>query len=92
MKALLFLIILGSVIALVVWRTRKAQAEAARIRREALKRRKKKDAEAISQDTEMIWPVLIRPVSGKHPPVDDEAAEEPTMTTIEFEPVEKKSA
>lgn len=85
MKALLFLIVLGSVIALLVWRLRKAQAEEARARRKALEQRRKKNSEAISQDMEVIWPVIVRPVSGKRPPGDGEAVEEPTMTAIEFE-------
>lgn len=92
MKALLFLIVLGSVIALLVWRLRKSQAEEARLRRKALEQRKKKNSEAISQDMEVIWPVIVRPVSGKRPPGDEDAAAEPTMTAIEFEAPEPRTA
>lgn len=92
MKALLFLLILGSVVAVLVWRVRKSQAEAAHARRLERDRRKKKDSKALSQDTEIIWPVIIKPVSGKRPPGEKSAVEEPTMTSIDFEPSKSRTA
>ena len=91
MKALIFVVILGSIIAFLVWRLRKSQAEEALARRKALQRRKHKDKKALDQDLEVIWPVLIRPVSGQRPPGEQEA-EEPTMTAVEFEAPEPKVA
>jgi hypothetical protein len=86
MKVLIFLIVLGGAIAFLVWRDRKFQADAERTRREARNRRKRKDSAALGQDTEKIWPVIIRPVSGKQRTEDESAVEQPTMASIEFEP------
>jgi len=92
MKALIFLVVFAAIIAVLVWRMRKNEAEAARVRRDALKKRKKQDSEALNQDMEIIWPVIIKPVSGKSPPGDESQAHEPTMTAMEFEPAEPKTA
>jgi hypothetical protein len=92
MKAILFLAILGAVVALVAWKVRKEQAEAAVARRKALQQRKKKYNEALSQDDQVIWPVIVTPLGGKQATEAGEAAEEPTMTSIEFEPADAKSA
>lgn len=92
MKALIFLIVFGAVIALVVRKVRKDQAEAARERRKAVERRKRKDSEALSQDEEIMWPAIIKSVTGKGAPGDEAPSEEPTMTAIEFEPTEVKTA
>ena len=92
MKALVFLLALGSVIAVLVWRVRKSQAEAAHARSVEKKRRQRKDSRALSQDTEIIWPVIIKPVSGRRRPGSEAAVEEPTMTSIEFEPSPARTA
>lgn len=92
MKAIIFLIVFGAIAAAVFWRMRKADAEAARARRETLHKRKKKDSEALTQDTEMLWPVIIKPVSGKRPPGHEAPEHEPSMTAIDFEPAEPKVA
>ena len=92
MKAIIFLIVFGSIAALVFWRMRKADAEAARVRRQALHKRKKKDSGALAQDTEMLWPVIVKPVSGKRPPGHEAPHHEPSMTTIDFEPAEPRTA
>jgi hypothetical protein len=92
MKALIFLIVFAAVIALVVRKVRKDHAEAALKRRKAVERRKKKDSEALSQDTEIMWPVIIKPVTGKGAPGDGAPVEEPTMTSIEFEPTDVRTA
>lgn len=86
MKVLIFLIVLGGAIAFLVWRDRKFQADAERAKREARNRRKRRDSEALGQDTEKIWPVIIKPVSGKQRTEDESAVEQPTMASIEFEP------
>ena len=86
MKMLIFLLILGGAIAFLVWRVRKSQAEAEQARRAAVERRKREDSAALRQDTEKVWPVIIRPVSGKDRTEDEEVVEQPMMTSIEFEP------
>ena len=92
MKAIIFLIVFGSIAAAVFWKMRKADAEAARVRREALHERKKKHSEALTQDTEMLWPVIIKPVSGKRPPGHEEPGHEPSMTAMDFEPAKPRTA
>jgi len=92
MKALIFLIILAAAFGFFFWRMRKAQEAADLERRKALQQRKKKDSEALNQDTEIIWPVIIKPVTGKRPPEDEAEAHEPTMTSIDFEPAEPRAA
>jgi len=92
MKALIFLVVFAAIVGVLVWRMRKAEAEAARVKREAIKKRKKKESEALNQDMEIIWPVIIKPVTGKGPPGHESPAHEPTMTAMEFEPAEPKTA
>ena len=41
---------------------------------------------------DMIWPVVVKPVTGKRPPSEEEVVEEPTMTSIEFEPADQTAA
>ena len=86
MKMLVFLIFFALVISVLIWRMRKAQAEAELAQRKALDHRKKQDKEALTPEIDMVWPVIIRPVSGKHPPGEEAAVEEPSMTAIEFSP------
>jgi hypothetical protein len=92
MKALIFLVIVAAAVSVVVWRTRKAQAEEARARRQAIERRKKQQQENLAQDMDMVWPVVIRPVKGDEAAAAEEQAEEPSMTTIEYEPPEKAAS
>jgi hypothetical protein len=86
MKALIVLIILALVFAAVLWKMRKADAEAALAKRKSLERRKKQKQEALTQDMEMVWPVIIKPATGKDSSTKDTADEELAMTAIEFEP------
>ncbi|MGD2129290.1 MAG: hypothetical protein PVG42_02420 [Lysobacterales bacterium] len=92
MKAIAFLLVFGLIVAAVFWKMRKAEAEAARARREALHKRKKKHSEALAQDTEMIWPVIVKTVSGKSPPGQESQEHEPSMTAIDFESAGPKTA
>ena len=66
--------------------------EAALQRRKAVERRKKKDSEALSQDTEIMWPVIIKPVTGKGTPEEGAHSADLAMTEIEFEPTDVKTA
>lgn len=91
MKALIILIILALVVSVVVWRSRKAQAEAEVARRAAVKRQKKQLEKNVKQE-DMVWPVMIRPVSGKQAAEADLATEELSMTAIAFEPLEQSAA
>jgi carbamoylphosphate synthase large subunit len=52
-------------------------------------RMKKQKQEALAQDAEVIWPVMIRPVTGKGS--EAEAVAEPSMTAVEFEPSQRAS-
>ena len=85
MKALIFLVVLALAIAALVWHLRKSQAEEALARRDSLERRKKQDKEKITPEMDMIWPVVVRPVTGKRPPGEEPEAHEPSMTSIDFE-------
>ena len=88
MKALIFLIVIASVIAAIMWYLRKTQAEEIRSRHEAVERRKKNDKVALTPTEDVTWPVIIKPVKGDSPE-EDTAVEEPSMTAIEFEPAEQ---
>jgi hypothetical protein len=57
-----------------------------------VEQRKKKDSMALSQDDQVVWPVIVKPLGNKQGAADAEAVEEPTMTSIEFEPTEAKTA
>ena len=92
MKALIFLVIVAAAVSIRIWRTRKALTEDARARRQALERRKKHHQENLAQDTDMIWPVVVRPVKGDEASGAGGQAEEPSMTTIEYEPPEKAAS
>jgi hypothetical protein len=86
MKALIILVILALGVSVVVWKTRKARAEAELARRKSLERHKKQLKKAVTPELDMVWPVIIRPVSGKNAAGHVQAVEEPAMTAIEFEP------
>jgi hypothetical protein len=91
MKTSIFLILVILVISAMIWKMRKSQAEEDLARRKALERKRRKQKEAIAQDDEVIWPVIIRPVGGKPGSEEDPATEGSQMTAIEFEPSEKKA-
>ena len=91
MKTLVFLILVILAFSAMIWKMRKSQAEEELARRKALERKRRKQKEAIAQDDEVIWPVIIRPVGGKHGSGEEPESEEPQMTAIEFEPSEKKA-
>lgn len=92
MKMLVFLIILALVISVFIWRMRKSQAEELLAQSKALDRRKKRQKEALTPEIDMLWPVIIRPVSGKRPPGEEAAVEEPSMAEIEFTPSDQLTA
>ena len=81
MKMFIFVVFVALMVLAFVWRMRKARNEADLARRKSLEARKKQQKEKISSDEDMIWPVIIRPVSGRKP----DETEEPSMTAIEFE-------
>jgi hypothetical protein len=82
MKTFIFLAVTAVVVAVVVWRMRKSDAEAALARRNAIEQKQKQRKEAVSCEEDMIWPVII-------PDEADPEAHEPAMATIEFESSEK---
>jgi hypothetical protein len=90
MKMLIFLIIFALVAFVVFWRVRKADAEKDLERRKAMKSKQEKRKEVITSDKHVKWPVIIRP-GGKESVEAEEEAPEPTMTSIEFEPVDHTS-
>lgn len=85
MKTLIFLIFFVLLVSGLVWKMRKSQAEEHLARRKSIKRKREKEKEAVTSDEIMMWPVIIRPggkdESGKEPEI-----EEPSMTSIEYEP------
>ncbi len=90
MKMLIFLIVLALVATVVLWRVRKADAERALARDKAMKRKQEQRKEAITPEEYMEWPVIIRPTS-KSSAEEDKELPEPSMTTIEFKPVDHPS-
>ena len=89
MKTFIFLIFTAVIVAVVVRRMRKSDAEADLIRRKSIEHKKKQRQEAVTTEEVMIWPVIIKPVKGRNPDEADSEAHEPSMTTIEFESQEK---
>lgn len=85
MKALIFLVAMALAVWALVWWLRKAQAEEELERRRLARYRKKKEKRAISPSADMVWPVIIRPVSGKEQVENEFKHEEPSMTAIEYE-------
>jgi len=92
MKTLVFVFLIIAVVSVTVWRMRKSRAAADLARRKEIERRRQREKEAVTQDTEMIWPVLIRPVTGDTSSNADSRVEEPSMTTIEYEPPESAAS
>lgn len=91
MKMLAFLIVLVGVVFLVVRKVRKSQAEAAVARRKEIARRRKQERENVTPELDMVWPVIIRPATGKGASSENAEAE-PTMTAIEYEPPERAAS
>lgn len=92
MKMLLFLIVFAVLISAMIWWMRKSQAEAELAERKALEKRKKQQKEALTPEIDMVWPVIIKPVTGKRPPGEEPAVEEPLMAEIEFTSSEQQAA
>ena len=90
MKILIFLIVLALVAAVVLWRVRKTDAERNLARAEAIKQKQEQRKVAITPVEDMEWPVMIRP-AGNHLADKDKEIPEPSMTSIEFEPVDQTS-
>jgi len=91
MKMLIFLIVLAGIVFLVVRKVRKSQAEAALARRKEIARRRKREKKNVTPELDMVWPVIIRPATGKGAP-SEEADTEPAMTSIEYEPPERAAS
>lgn len=99
MKTVIFLIFIALVIFGIFWNSKKAQAKAEAARLKSRDVVKKHQKEAMTQDYEMIWPVVIRPdknqkASGANSnsghPEEEKSVEEPLMTAIEYIPPEKQ--
>lgn len=86
MKMLIFLIVLALVATVVLMKVRKADAERELAREKAMKLKKKEHQQAITPKHHAEWPVIIKP-AGKRPASEEELPE-PTMSTIEFKPVD----
>ena len=91
MKMLIFLVVLVAVVFFVVKKVRKSQAEAALARRKEIARRRKREKEVVTPEMDMVWPVLIRPATGKAD-ADAESKAEPSMTSIDYEPPEQAAS
>ena len=91
MKMLVFLIVLAGIVFLVVRKVRKSQAEAALARRKEIARRRKREKENVTPELDMVWPVIIRPATGKGAS-SEKAEAEPAMTSIEYEPPEQAAS
>ena len=87
MKTLIFLIVLALVISVAVWRMRKTDAERALARDKAMKLKQEQRNLAITPEEHMEWPVIIRPTGNRNAD-EDKKQPEPSMTTIEFKPVD----
>ena len=90
MKMLIFLIVLALVATVVLWRVRKADAERNVARGKAMKRKQEQRKEAITPEEYVEWPVIIRP-TGNRSAEEGKELPEPSMTTIEFKPVDHPS-
>ena len=90
MKMLIFLIVLALVATVVLWRVRKADAERNVARGKAMKRKQEQRKEAITPEEYVEWPVIIRP-TGNRSAEEGKELQEPSMTTIEFKPVDHPS-
>jgi hypothetical protein len=90
MKMLIFVVIMTLVAAVVFWRVRKADAERDLARRNELKQKRAQLKQAITPEDPVTWPTIIKTV-GKRPADGDEQLPEPSMSTIEFKPVERPS-
>ena len=90
MKMLIFLIFLAAVAAVVMLRVRKADAEKDLARQQVMKHKQVQRKEAITPEDHVKWPVIIQS-AGNAAAIEDEELPEPTMTTIEFEPVDHPS-
>lgn len=90
MKMLIFVIVMALVAAVVLWRVRKADAERDLARLQEIKQKKAQLKEAITPEEPVTWPTIIKTV-GKRPADGDEKLPEPSMSTIEFKPVDHPS-
>ena len=87
MKMLIFLIVLAAVVAVVLWRVRKADAEKDLARRKAMRQKQQQRKETITPEDHVKWPVVIR-AAGKPTKGNEEELPEPQMTSIKFKPVD----
>ncbi len=87
MKAVIFLVVIALVLVAVIYRMRKAQAEEIKARHEVIQKRKEKSREAMLADQEVVWPVIVKTVTGDGKDIDEEGGHdaELAMTSIEFE-------
>ena len=81
---------LALVATVVLWRVRKADAERNIAREKAMKRKQEQRKEAITPEKYVEWPVIIRP-TGNRSAEEGKELQEPSMTTIEFKPVDHPS-
>jgi hypothetical protein len=82
MKEIIFLTVVVAIVCMMILKMRKSQAEAELVRQKAIKLRKEKEKEKES----MMWPVV-----GINAKVGDKYSgfEEPSISTIEYEPPEQ---
>jgi hypothetical protein len=91
MKTLFFLIVLAAVVSVVIWRSRKADAEADLARSKKAEHRYKQRKAAITPEEHVEWPKIVVPVTGSAQAGEEPEFHEPSMTTIEFKPTEHAS-
>ncbi len=90
MKMLIFLVVFALVAYVVLQKVRKADAEKDLARQKAMNLKKKERQKAIMPKHHGEFPVAILP-AGKERVKKDEELPEPTMSTIEFKPVDHPS-
>jgi len=100
MKMIIFMILMGLVILGMVWFMRKSQAKEELARQQSIKRLKEPRKDALTLKEPATWPTIVQTAgaqaSGAVLEANDlgqeQAAEELSMTSIEYEPSKHASA
>jgi hypothetical protein len=100
MKTLIFLFFIVVVIGGIFWHIKESRVKAELAQRKSRDLIRNQQKEAMTQDYEMIWPVILRPTKNQDgsgadsqsvPGEEEKVVEEPSMTSIEYTPPKKQS-
>lgn len=98
MTMIIFLFLVVLLVSGIAWNLKKSREKAEKARQKSRELLQQHQKEAMTQDYEMIWPVVIRPVTGGEAGAKDSdhgdpdaGLAEPTMTAVEYTPPQKKS-